>query len=395
MQDNISSAEYRAQIYMLNQEISELNQQLSEKDAQLRRCSAIDKHDPFGNPTEYPGYNGDYSDIVPQIDISGCRIPVEPHRGEKKRLRRFYTIGGSCVAFHFAFINLVAAGLVGVVMIILQFMNPTVPYEVLYQYAYGSSILISMNVIAYLIANVLFAYIGIRWSKVGGASLIRTRDFTAGKAVQYCLAGVFIQYGAAMLSTIADDVLSKYGFDSTVDSSGLGTTVPAVIISTIYACIIAPITEELFYRGMLLKVFSRASQRFAIYATAFIFGLAHGNIPQFILAFLLGIFLAHISVKHNSLLPSVLVHIFVNLSATLLNTVNTHFGDNFIIVGLAGILYILIAIAGLVMFITFVLKSKVPKNTPQQSRRGFTVAKTSIPLIISVVLLVGTMLLNM
>lgn len=395
MLDNNSSAEYRAQIHMLNQEICELNLQLSEKEAQLQRCSMIDKQDPFANPTEYPGYNGDYSDIVPQISIPGCRIPVEPHRGEKKRLRRFYSIGGSCVAFHFAFINLVAAGLIGLVMVILQFMNPSVSYEALYQYAYGSSILIAMNTIAYLIANVLFAYIGIRWSKVGGASLIRTRDFSAGKAVQYCLIGVFIQYGAALLSTIADNVLQKYGIDSIVDSSGLGTTVPAIIISTIYACIIAPITEELFYRGMLLKVFSRANQRFAIFASSFIFGLAHGNIPQFILAFILGTFLAHISIKHNSLLPSVLVHMFVNLSATLLNLVTTHFGESFLAVGLAGIFYILIAVAGLVMFVFFVLKNKIPKTTPQQSRRGFTVAKTSIPFIVSVVLLVGTMLLNM
>lgn len=59
----------------------------------------------------------------------------------------------------------------------------------------------------------------------------------------------------------------------------------AEIIMAGYTCIIAPITEELVFRGFCLKNLSRFNQRFGILASAFLFGLVHQNIIQFILAF--------------------------------------------------------------------------------------------------------------
>ena len=92
----------------------------------------------------------------------------------------------------------------------------------------------------------------------------------------------------------------------------MGKTGLGIAIMTIYSCLIAPITEELFFRGTLMKIFSKSNQRFGIVISAVFFGLAHGNLPQFMLAFLLGLFLGHIDMRHNSIVPSVVVHIFIN-----------------------------------------------------------------------------------
>ncbi len=83
-----SPEEYQAQIAMLSHEIYELNKQLDQKNAEIQQGQLPDKFNPFDNPTEYHDYNGDYSDIVPQIEIPGCKIPVEPCKAEKKRIRR-------------------------------------------------------------------------------------------------------------------------------------------------------------------------------------------------------------------------------------------------------------------------------------------------------------------
>jgi len=46
------------------------------------------------------------------------------------------------------------------------------------------------------------------------------------------------------------------------------------------------------------------------------------------------------------------------------------------------------------MFIEFRLKNKLPATTPQQSRRGFAVAVTSIPTVIAAAGFMGMMIFN-
>ncbi len=282
-------------------------------------------------------------------------------------------------------------------MLILGFMHPDVPSQTISDYAYATSIVTAITAIAYLLCNTIFSLVGLRWAKVSPSSLIQTRDFSFAKCIQYCLAAIFIQYGASIFSTIFSDIISKYGYSADIlDDSSLAQNGLGIAVTIIYGCIIAPITEELFFRGMLLKVFSRASQRFAIVATAVFFGLAHGNLAQFMLAFLLGIFLAHIDLKHNSILPSVLVHIFLNTVSTAFNYMMDE--NDMLTTAALNIIYMLMAGAGLIMLIEFSLKNKLPSTTPQQSRRGFAIAKTSIPVIcafgLQVIYLVLLILVN-
>jgi hypothetical protein len=382
MSDNITSEEYRAEIAALHHEIYELRTQLNEE--RVANRPKIDKNNPFNNPTDYPVYSGDYSDIIPQIETECCELPLEPNKSEKKRLRHFYSIGGTCILSHFIFTSVAATLLMMAAMTILQLRNPAVSYTTLYEYAVQSSIIIAISAIVYIIANVGLSFAGLKWSGIKAHTLIDTRNFGFGKAIQYCLAALFIQYGAGLLSTGIADILGQYGFDaSTTGSEDMAKTSLGMLVLVLYQCILAPITEELFFRGMLLKVFSRANQRFAIVITAVFFGLAHGNLPQFCLAFLLGIFMAHIVVKHNSILPSIIVHIFINTVAMILSTMYDYFSENSVQIAAASMVYMLLAVAGLVMLIEFIFKNKIPATTPHQSRRGFAVAKTSFPLILA------------
>jgi membrane protease YdiL (CAAX protease family) len=77
--------------------------------------------------------------------------------------------------------------------------------------------------------------------------------------------------------------------------------------------IIAPITEEMFCRGLVLRGFLfRYSKPKAIILSAFIFGLAHMNPWQFISASLLGLIFAWWFIKTGSLITTILAHAFVN-----------------------------------------------------------------------------------
>ena len=86
--------------------------------------------------------------------------------------------------------------------------------------------------------------------------------------------------------------------------------------------VVAPLTEELLMRGLILRGFlSHYSTRKAILASAIFFGLLHFNPWQFIGATVLGILFAWWFIETRSMLPCLLGHAFANalpLAATVL-----------------------------------------------------------------------------
>jgi uncharacterized protein len=82
------------------------------------------------------------------------------------------------------------------------------------------------------------------------------------------------------------------------------------VVST---CLLAPVLEEMLFRGVLLRGFLTQQPRWAaITYSAFFFGVAHLNIYQFILAFLLGLLLGWLFERSRSLIPCIALHAAVN-----------------------------------------------------------------------------------
>ncbi|CAJ0718966.1 hypothetical protein LMG6871_02642 [Ralstonia edaphis] len=89
--------------------------------------------------------------------------------------------------------------------------------------------------------------------------------------------------------------------------------------SIVLVCMIAPIVEEMLFRGVILRSFlQQYPPGVAIVHSAAVFGLAHMNVYQFVLAFLLGLLLGKLYERTRSLLPGMLVHGFYNTGVTIL-----------------------------------------------------------------------------
>lgn len=151
----------------------------------------------------------------------------------------------------------------------------------------------------------------------------------------------------------------------------------AFIISACYACIIAPVTEEFLYRGFIMKTFSKVSQRFGIFISAFFFGIMHGNVAQFILAFLVGIFMGYLDVKHNSLIPSICVHFAINLMSTASGFILNYAENESALMIIFNLLIFIIFFAGLIAFILFCRQNKLPKSNIHQQFRSLNLFLTS------------------
>ena len=80
----------------------------------------------------------------------------------------------------------------------------------------------------------------------------------------------------------------------------------------LYASILAPIAEELLFRGYVLRTLRPFGKKFAVFASAFLFGLFHGNLLQTPYAFLMGLLLGYVAVEY-SVMWAIGVHVFNNL----------------------------------------------------------------------------------
>ena len=375
----------RSEVAALSHEVYRLTKQLEEQEQRHISEAMPDKYDPFDNPTDYKGFCGDYSKILPRITEAGYEIPLEPDFNERKNLKRSYRISGWMMILQLALSSALGYGIIHLILYVMALMNPSADYSAVVDYVRGSSILVSVNMMVYIICNVSIGALGMKWAGIKYTSLVRTKDFGIGTAFQYCMIGILLWTISLYVVLGTSDIFDKYGFDLIPDMSGIADTYLGKTVDIIYAVMIAPITEEFFFRGVLLRTLAKSNQRFAIFASALFFGLVHGNIQQFILATIIGVFLAHITIKHGSIVPSIIVHIFIN-------TVSTIIGQIAVISSVALIICFLVLLAaallGVIMLLVFLGGDKIPSTTPKQARRGLLVAFGSIPYTASVAIYV-------
>ncbi len=94
---------------------------------------------------------------------------------------------------------------------------------------------------------------------------------------------------------------------------------PSLMIQILGLGILAPILEELLFRGVIytrLKVFT--SQMKAALLSALLFGVFHGNLVQTVYAFVCGMLLAWVYDKYNSIAAPIFAHICLNITSVLL-----------------------------------------------------------------------------
>ncbi|HEX2404252.1 MAG TPA: CPBP family intramembrane glutamic endopeptidase [Acidimicrobiia bacterium] len=109
--------------------------------------------------------------------------------------------------------------------------------------------------------------------------------------------------------------------------SGLETT-PARVAAVLTAVVVAPVTEELTFRGVLLKAFHKRTRRTIMVLTSLVFAAFHtvGLDPERLLQaaavvlpqlFLVGLVLAWVTLRTGRLGPAIFIHSGFNLLAAL------------------------------------------------------------------------------
>lgn len=88
----------------------------------------------------------------------------------------------------------------------------------------------------------------------------------------------------------------------------------SIFVFLVNAAMLAPITEEIFFRGILFRTFRRVfSPQSSLFLSAFIFSALHFNMWAFPGLFLLGCFLGHCYEKTGDIREPIGIHIVFNL----------------------------------------------------------------------------------
>ncbi len=117
------------------------------------------------------------------------------------------------------------------------------------------------------------------------------------------------------VSVLIPDLMQQYA--EMIEKSGLADM---TVLSTIATLVLAPLGEELAFRGMTLNLAGKFTKKFWIanIIQAAMFGIAHMNIVQGTYAFVLGLVLGFIYKKYNSLYATMIAHLAFNFSGTYL-----------------------------------------------------------------------------
>lgn len=115
----------------------------------------------------------------------------------------------------------------------------------------------------------------------------------------------------SVLTSVLNALLSPLGVDITA-SVEAATMQEGSISMLLYGGLVAPVTEEILFRGLVQSTFRPYGKRFAILASAFLFGMFHGNLVQTPYALAVGLVLGYVAEEY-SLGWCVVLHMFNNL----------------------------------------------------------------------------------
>lgn len=132
---------------------------------------------------------------------------------------------------------------------------------------------------------------------------------------------IFLIPGTQFMSSIITGIISMIfpswleDYMALIESAGLTGEVPVLMM--IYSVCLAPISEELIFRGVTYRIARRAFPFWiANIIQAFLFGVFHMNMLQGCYTFVLGLFMGYICEKGGTLYHAIFFHFLFNLWGT-------------------------------------------------------------------------------
>ena len=147
--------------------------------------------------------------------------------------------------------------------------------------------------------------------------LMSFKKVEKGLFVPLVLMALGIGFLGNFATSYLDQIMSAFGQPAQGIEMEMPKNVFGEIAFTMAIVVFAPLVEEFAFRGVVLGSLRRFGDGFAIFVSAALFGLIHGNLVQIPFAFIGGLIMGYITVASGSIWPAIIVH-FINNSASVL-----------------------------------------------------------------------------
>ena len=144
----------------------------------------------------------------------------------------------------------------------------------------------------------------------------RGRPMTLGSFMALLSLAMAAQLISQLCNLGLQGLLEALGADMAVWQQ-MGSVDTSSIAMFLYVGILAPISEELLFRGVLLRSLASHSKKLAILVSAILFGLFHGNLIQTPYAIVVGLVLGYVALEYH-VIWAIAIHIFNNLVFAML-----------------------------------------------------------------------------
>lgn len=210
------------------------------------------------------------------------------------------------------------------------------------------------------------------------------RKMSAGQLAVYLLMCICIMYAGSLLGNMVMTIVQMnagISVPNIMEAYAFGDGMALKIICIVF---LSPIIEELVFRRQIIDRLHKYGEGVAIFVSALLFGLFHGNLYQFFYAFGLGLMFAYVYVRTGRLRYSVILHMIINLLGSVIapwlvqgldlnsmgsNVLESLFAPQFLLYIMYVLAYFACAIAGFVLLIvkrkSFFLKQtneRLPKT---------------------------------
>lgn len=242
----------------------------------------------YPNNENYP-YNGNY----------GYYPPVDPAKIEKKAVRHSGNRIGAAFLISLGAVTLLSFIIVAVFSNTAYVLSPI--FDLILQ--------IVLSIVMFVPPFIILAKI----SHFRLGDLFAHKKIPVIDAFWFICFGLMVSMGANIIVGYWAQILEGSGCNINYGSLEIPNS-PAGIALWIFTISVLPaLIEEFALRVVVLGSLRRYGDTFAIFASALLFALMHGNMVQIPFAFILGVVFAYITVVTGSVIPAIIIHFINNL----------------------------------------------------------------------------------
>ena len=181
-----------------------------------------------------------------------------------------------------------------------------------------SSIIPNDNLLSTLIADIMFVLVAmllIKLSKQSIKARLKINKITLKTIVTVILIALALNFVFQSTQFLfPESMRGELASEMDTDLSGVKS-----FIGFITVVIIAPLTEEILFRGLILGELAKCfNMHIAIILQAVLFGVMHGNIIWAVIAFLSAVLYGYFIRKYENIFTPVAGHMSVNLFSFIL-----------------------------------------------------------------------------